>query len=227
MRGCGRTTCSHLLSPASRPRFWRVALQCEPSCQILLRTFLGLKSLRYDDHRPLRAKMPQQCSHKRLGRGADACARQHSPPLQTPGQGLHSESFRDSSEQFACRCDCQILRQAGARSQPRSSASSGGKKSYKCWDILVLKAARPKRSLTPPDPEELTWAVPATTTAPAPSESPGFPQGTGLWWYQEDSSQPQNPCGGSGCVSLFLPSWTPRTAPALLRYLKGVTLSPS
>ena len=29
--------------------------------------------------------------------------------------------------------------------------------------------------LTPPDPEELTWAVPATTTAPTPTEITGFP----------------------------------------------------
>jgi len=98
-------------------------VQREPRRQILLRTFLGPKSLRYNDNRPLREKVPQQRSEKRLGRGADARARQHSPLLQAPCQGLDSGSFRDSSEQFACRCDCQILRQAGARWQARAEAS--------------------------------------------------------------------------------------------------------
>ena len=63
-------------------------------------------------------------------------------------------------------------------------------------ELVIGKIAKRNISLTPPDPEELAWAVPATTTAPAPTESPGFPQETALWWYQEDSSQPQNPCGG-------------------------------
>lgn len=67
--------------------------------------------------------MPQQRREKRLGRRADARARQHAPPLQTPCQGLHSGSYRDSSEQFACRRDCQILRQAGAKSQAEAGAS--------------------------------------------------------------------------------------------------------
>ena len=80
--------------------------QCQPRRQILLRAFLGPKSLRYDDYRPLREKMLQQRGEERLGGGADAGARQHAPLLQAPCEGLHSGSCGDASEQFACRCDC-------------------------------------------------------------------------------------------------------------------------
>jgi hypothetical protein len=38
---------------------------------------------------------------------------------------LGGGSIRDSSEQLACRCDCEILRQAGERSLPGRRASSG------------------------------------------------------------------------------------------------------
>ena len=108
-----RVACCWMLDAGYRMRdagFWPLTLdfasQREPRRQILLRTFLCLKSLRYDDNRMLWNKIPQQGDEERLGRGTDARARQHPPLLQTPCQGLHGGSFQDSSEQFACRCDC-------------------------------------------------------------------------------------------------------------------------
>ena len=41
---------------------------------------------------------------------------------------MHSGSFQDSSEQFACRCDGETLRQARARSQAQEAESSGAKR---------------------------------------------------------------------------------------------------
>ena len=84
----------------------------------------------------------------------------------------------------------------------RGSALNSGCPEWPDADGLPKKRIGWHNRLTPPDPEELTRAVPATTTAPIPTENTGFPQETALWWYQEDSSQPQNPCGASGCVSL-------------------------
>src|SRR5439155_25846026 len=54
----------------------------------------------------------QQRREKRLRGRGDAGARQGSAILQSPRQGLHSGSLRDSGEQVACRPDLEILRQA-------------------------------------------------------------------------------------------------------------------
>jgi hypothetical protein len=67
----------------------------------------------------MREQMPQQGGKEWVGGGANAAARQHTPLLQAPGEGLHGGSLRDSSEQIAYRCDCEILRQAGPTSQAR------------------------------------------------------------------------------------------------------------
>src|SRR5271169_2045099 len=54
----------------------------------------------------------------------------------------------------------------------------------------VLPLYTTRRADPPPDPEELTRAVPATTTAPHSNRNNGFPQERALGWYQEDSSPP-------------------------------------
>ena len=77
----------------------------EPRRQVLVDTLLGLKSFRDHDNWPLWKQMPQQRGEERLGGGAQAGAGQHTPLLQAPCQGLRGGSCRDSSEQFACRCD--------------------------------------------------------------------------------------------------------------------------
>jgi hypothetical protein len=80
----------------------------------------------------------QQSRQKRLRGGADAGTRQHSPLLQTPRQGLRRGSFRDPSEQLACRYDWKILRQARATSQPGRRASRGQNK--RCHAGAMLQA---------------------------------------------------------------------------------------
>ena len=92
-----------------------------------------------------------------------------------------------------CLLCAAVLQAATSGAQPVTKIAAGTVHS------LFLKS---DGSLTPPDPEELTWAVPATTTVPTPTENTPFPREEAPWWYQEDSSQPQNPCDGSGGVSL-------------------------
>ena len=67
--------------------------------------------------------MAEQRGQKRLGRGADARARQCAATLQAPQHGLHSGSLRDYSEQIACRCFCRTSRQAIERLQGNAGAS--------------------------------------------------------------------------------------------------------
>ena len=93
-----------------------------------------------------------------------------------------------------CLLCAAVLQAATSGAQPVTKIAAGTVHS------LFLKS---DGSLTPPDPEELTWAVPATTTGLTATENSRFPQETAPWWYQEDSPQPQNPCGGSGGVSLW------------------------
>jgi hypothetical protein len=66
----------------------------------------------------------EQGSEKWLSRLADAGARQYASVLQTPGKGLHSGSFRNCSEQIACRRDFQSVRQAKATLQDIKGAST-------------------------------------------------------------------------------------------------------
>ncbi len=99
-------------------------LKCQPGCQILMGALLGPKPFRDQNDRALSEQMPEKGSEKGLGRSINAGAGQHSPILQAPCQGLHSGSFRRSSKQFACRCDCEILRQAEATSQARQVEST-------------------------------------------------------------------------------------------------------
>jgi hypothetical protein len=77
-----------------------------------LKTFLRLEVVGHDDHQAARKNIPEQGRKKRLRRMADTRASQHSAILQSPGQGLHSGSLRDVSEQAACRRRCRVLRQA-------------------------------------------------------------------------------------------------------------------
>ena len=93
---------------------WTVdcGLKTQPRLQVLLKTFLRLEVVGHDDHRAAREIIPEQGRKKRLRRLADPCASQHSAILQSPRQDLHSGSFRDVSEQAACRRRCRVLRQA-------------------------------------------------------------------------------------------------------------------
>jgi hypothetical protein len=77
-----------------------------------LKTFLCLEVVGDDDNRAARENFPEQGRKKRLRRLADTRAGQHSAILQSPRKGLHSGSFRDVSEQAACRRRCRVLRQA-------------------------------------------------------------------------------------------------------------------
>ena len=63
---------------------------------------------------------------------------------------------------------------------PARSSAAGGKvlTLVNLQDVYmeIYPPAEQAMWLTPPDPEELTWAVPATTTVPNPTESTRFPQ---------------------------------------------------
>jgi hypothetical protein len=86
--------------------------RAQPRLQILLKTLLRLEVVGHDDNRAARENIPEQGRKKRLRRLADTRARQHSAILQSPRKALHSGSFRDVSEQTACRRRCRVLRQA-------------------------------------------------------------------------------------------------------------------
>jgi hypothetical protein len=49
---------------------------------------------------------------------------------------------------------------------------------------------------------ELTWAIPDTTPPAFPIENQGISMQLAQRWYQEDSTFPENPCGGSGVLRL-------------------------
>lgn len=87
-------------------------LKTQPCLQILLKTFLCLEVVGYDDNRAARENFPEQGGKKRLRRLTDARTSQRSAMLQPPRQGLHSGSLRDVSEQAACHRRCRVLRQA-------------------------------------------------------------------------------------------------------------------
>jgi hypothetical protein len=84
----------------------------KPGFDVLLKTFLRLKIVGNDDDGALREKNLEQDRKKRLRRLADTCTIQHSAILQSLRKALHSGSFRDVSEQAACRRRCRVLRQA-------------------------------------------------------------------------------------------------------------------
>ena len=176
-----------LLTPG--PGLWTSHLSASQVAKSCCALSWVLESLRYDDDRTLWEKMPQQRGEERLGGGADAAPRQHSPLLQTPGQGLHGGSFRDSSEQFACRCDCQILRQAGARSQAPERRQGARNLVPYAGRILAVppECARPRAQRRPQAVG--SWKFPACragrrllrprTGALRPSRL--------RWWYRQDA----------------------------------------
>ena len=102
----------------------RLSTRREPCLQVLLETFLRLEVVGDDDNRAARENFPEQSRKKRLCRLADTRASQHSAMLQAPGQGLHGGSFRDVSEQAACRRRCRVMRQAKTHSQQETESSS-------------------------------------------------------------------------------------------------------
>jgi hypothetical protein len=75
-----------------------------PRFQILLEIFLRLEVGRDDDDWPRWKNILQQRGEKRVRRRANSGTRQRSAIFQSPGEGLHSGSSRNISEQFACRC---------------------------------------------------------------------------------------------------------------------------
>jgi hypothetical protein len=89
-----------------------------------LETFLRFQIRRDNDERSPAGNLLKQNRKKRLSRLANAGAGQRSAILQSPREGLHSGSFRDVSEQVACRFDCQFLRQAREKSQRKTETSS-------------------------------------------------------------------------------------------------------
>lgn len=102
----------------------RLSTKREPRLQVLLKTFLRLEVVGHDDNRAARENFPEQDRKKRLRRRADTRASQHSTILQPPRKALHSGSFRDVSEQAACRRRCRVLRQAKGHSQREAESSS-------------------------------------------------------------------------------------------------------
>ncbi len=101
-------------------------LDGKPCRQVLLGALLGFQPVDDYNDRTLREQMPHQGRKERLGWGTYSPAGQYTSFLQAPCQELHGGSFRHSSEQFACRCDCEILRQAEGRSQAREAESRSG-----------------------------------------------------------------------------------------------------
>src|ERR1017187_7004719 len=102
----------------------RLSTRREPRLQVLLKTFLRLEVVGHDDNRAARENFPEQSRKKRLRCLADTRASQHSAILQSSRKGLHSGSFRDVSEQAACRRRCRVLRQAQGHSQREAGSSS-------------------------------------------------------------------------------------------------------
>ena len=68
----------------------------------------------------------------------------------------------------------------------------------------IAEPALPACSLRTPDPMELTWAIPDTTPPAFQIENQGISTQLPQRWYQEHSTLPENPCGGSGVLSLAL-----------------------
>ena len=75
----------------------------KPGFQVLLKIFLRFQIRRDDDDGPMGKDLSEQCGDQWLGGRANTGAGQHSAMLQSPGEGLHGGSFRDVSEQLACR----------------------------------------------------------------------------------------------------------------------------
>ena len=74
----------------------------QPGRYVLLKTFLNLEAGGDDNDGALGKKVSQQRGQKRLGRVADAGARQCAAFLQTPLQGLHSRSLNDGGKKIVC-----------------------------------------------------------------------------------------------------------------------------
>jgi hypothetical protein len=84
----------------------------QPRLDVLLEAFLNFQIRRDDNERPLWKNILNQNRKKRLRRLANTGTGQHSAILQSPRERLHGGSFRDVSEQVACRRRCRVLRQA-------------------------------------------------------------------------------------------------------------------
>ena len=111
-------------SPRLSTLDFRLSTAREPRFEVLLKTFLRFEVVRDHDEGPFGEKVTQQCGEKRLGRCTDAGVSQCAARLQSPGEGLHGGSLRNSVEQQACRRGVRILRQATGRLQAGPEASS-------------------------------------------------------------------------------------------------------
>ena len=96
----------------------------EPCLEILLKTLLCFEVVSDHDNGSQGEKVMQQGREEWLGRGTDAGTSQCAARLQSPGEGLHGGSLRNSVEQRACRRGLRILRQAPGRLQAGRGASS-------------------------------------------------------------------------------------------------------
>ncbi len=124
-RGSRAGICVRLLLPSTLD--FRLSTVRQPSFEILLKTLLRFKVIRDYDNRPLGEKVMQQGCEEWLGRGTDAGTSQRAARLQSPGEGLHGGSLRNSVEQRACRRGLRILRQARGRLQAGRGASSAAR----------------------------------------------------------------------------------------------------
>jgi hypothetical protein len=96
----------------------------EPRLKILLKALLCFEVVHDHDNGSLGEKVMQQSGKKRLGRSVNTGTSQCAARLQSPGEGVHGGSLRNSVEQRACRRDVRILRQARGRLQAGPRASS-------------------------------------------------------------------------------------------------------
>jgi hypothetical protein len=99
-------------------------LHRQPRRDVLFKTFLRLQIPGDDNNGSMGKKFAEQHGEKWLGTPGDAGAGQHSAILHALREGSHSGSPRDSGEQFACRRDWRILRQARPTSQSARPPSS-------------------------------------------------------------------------------------------------------
>ena len=93
-----------------------------------MRQLLRFEAWGHHQHRACWKGLLQQSGKERLGGGIDVGERQNTPLLHTLQQGLHSGSIPNTSEQFACRFLCEIVRQVEGKLAARGGAVKEGRR---------------------------------------------------------------------------------------------------
>jgi len=87
----------------------------------------------------------------------------------------------------------------GRRKDGGATEEGGNRNGGNCLQLQSWQLFAKPRTL---GGEGLTGVVPAAARRALATEYARFPKKTARWWHPEEPSQPQNPCSGSGIVSL-------------------------